>query len=93
MSHIEPTTHGYRERVKTQDVIRSAPSERKMKTANPDAELHRLIGPLGDCLTPESARRVLALKADRKLQARVDYLADRCSDGLLTSEEHAEYNS
>ena len=64
-----------------------------MKTTNADAELHRLVGPLGDCLTAESARRVLALKADRKLQARVDYLADRCNDGLLTPEEHAEYNS
>jgi hypothetical protein len=64
-----------------------------MKTTNADAELHRLVGPLGDCLTAESARPVLAMKEDRKLQARVDYLADRCNDGLLTPEEHAEYNS
>lgn len=64
-----------------------------MKTANPDTSLDRLVGRLGDCLTPESARRVLALKADRKLQARVDYLADRCQRGVLTSEQHAEYSS
>lgn len=64
-----------------------------MKTANADAALDRLVGPLGDCLTPESARRVLALKADHQLQTRVNYLADRCSEGLLTPEEHAAYSS
>ena len=64
-----------------------------MKTANTDAALERLIGPLGDCLTLESARRLLALKADRKLQTRVDYLAARCNEGSLTPEEHAEYSS
>ena len=31
--------------------------------------LDQLVAPLGDCLTPESARRLLALKADPKLQA------------------------
>ncbi len=62
-----------------------------MKTANTAPTLDRLVGPLGECLTPESARRLLALKADRKLQARVDYLARRCTRGLLTPEERAEY--
>ena len=64
-----------------------------MKTAKPDAALDRLVEPLGACLTPESARRVLSLKADRKLQARVAYLAGRCSRGLLTPEEYAAYSS
>lgn len=64
-----------------------------MKTTRANARLHRLVGRLGDCLTEESARRVLTLKADRKLQSRVNYLADRCSQGLLTAEEEAEYNS
>jgi len=39
------------------------------------------------------ARRLLALKADAKLQARVDYLAGRCNQGLLTPEERAEYGN
>ena len=64
-----------------------------MKTANSEAVLDRLVGPLGDCLTPDFARRLLALKADRQLQARVDYLAERCNQGLLTAQEHAEYSS
>ena len=53
--------------------------------------LDRLVGPLGDCLTLESARRVLALRADAKLQARVEDLAERHSQGRLTPQEQAEY--
>lgn len=41
--------------------------------------------------TAKSARRLLALKADPKLQARVDDLAERHRRGLLTPEEQAEY--
>ena len=64
-----------------------------MKTTHPNGALDMLIGPLADCLTPESARRVVAMKADRKLQARVNDLAERCQEGLLTPEEHDEYSS
>jgi hypothetical protein len=53
--------------------------------------LDQLVAPLGDCLTAESARRLLALKADPKLQAHIDDLAERHSRGGLTSEEQAEY--
>lgn len=63
-----------------------------MKTAKTAHALDQLISPLGDCLTPESARRLLALKASRRLQARVDDLADRHSQGLLTPAEQAEYS-
>src|SRR5262249_36229009 len=62
-----------------------------MKTAKSAPVLDQLMAPLGDCLTPESARRLLALKADPKLQARVDDLAGRHSRGALTPEEQAEY--
>jgi hypothetical protein len=62
-----------------------------MKAAISASALDRLVGPLGDCLTPESAQRLLALKADRELQARVQDLAARHSRGELTSAEQAEY--
>jgi hypothetical protein len=62
-----------------------------MKPAQNSAVVDRLVAPLGECLTPESARRLLALKVDRKLQARVDDLAERHSRGELTPQEHAEY--
>lgn len=63
-----------------------------MKTAKTAPALDRLVAPLGECLTPDSARRLLAVKADSTLQARVNYLADRCNQGLLTPEERAEYS-
>ena len=62
-----------------------------MTTAKSAPVLDQLVAPLGDCLTPESARRLLALKADPKLQARVDDLAGRHSRGELTAQEQAEY--
>ncbi len=57
------------------------------KTAKSDRVLDQLIGPLSECLTPESARRLLAMKANQKLQARVADLATRHSQGALTPEE------
>jgi hypothetical protein len=63
-----------------------------MKSAKHTAPgLERLVDPLGECLTPESARKLLALKADATLQDRIDDLADRHSHGLLTPDERAEY--
>ena len=62
-----------------------------MQTAKSAPVLDQLVGPLSECLTPESARRLLALKGDPQLQARVDDLAERHSRGALTSEEQAEY--
>jgi hypothetical protein len=62
-----------------------------MKATQSAAVLDQLVAPLGDCLTPESARRLLALKADPKLQAHVDDLAERHSRGELAAEEQAEY--
>jgi hypothetical protein len=62
-----------------------------MKMTHNTTSLDQLVDSLGKCLTPESARRVLTLKADLKTQTRVDYLAKRSSKGLLTPEERAEY--
>lgn len=39
------------------------------------------------------ANRLVALRVSPRVQARVDDLADRCSDGLLTPEERAVYES
>jgi len=50
----------------------------------------RMIDSVGDCFTPEAARRLLTLKADAGLQARVDYLSERNRQGLITPEEYVE---
>lgn len=62
-----------------------------MKTVAAEPVLDRLVASLGDCLTPESARLVLDLKADKKLQARVNALAERNRTGQITAEELDEY--
>jgi len=62
-----------------------------MKSKNSVSILDQLVAPLGDCLTPETARRLLALKADPKVQARVDDMATRHTEGQLSPEEEAEY--
>jgi hypothetical protein len=62
-----------------------------MKTAKSASVLDQLVAPLGDCLTPESARRLLALKPDSALQRRVDDMATRHTEGQLSAEEEAEY--
>jgi hypothetical protein len=55
--------------------------------------LDRLLDPLGRCLTPEVARAVIALRADEETQARIDELADKCTEGTLSPAERAEYEA
>jgi hypothetical protein len=64
-----------------------------MKTAKSASVLDQLVTSLGDCLTPESARRLLALKPDPKLQSWVEDVATRHTEGQLSPEEEAEYGS
>ena len=53
--------------------------------------IDRLLEPIGQCLTPEVARRIADLRADTALQARVDELADKANRGTLTDDERSEY--
>lgn len=53
--------------------------------------LDRLLEPLAASLSPEVAAKVADLRADEAMQSRIDYLADRSNEGLLTPEEREEY--
>lgn len=44
-----------------------------------------------ECLTPQSARRVVAMKANEEVQQRIDVLADKSNEGELSADERAEY--
>ena len=55
--------------------------------------LQELFDPLGECLTPEVARKLAAFRVSPKVQARIDELAEKCSDGTLTPEERSLYES
>jgi hypothetical protein len=53
--------------------------------------LDRFLDPLSRCPDSESARRVAELTVDPAIQARVEVLAERANDGVLTEDERAEY--
>ena len=53
--------------------------------------LDRFLDPLSDCLTPAMARRLVSFRADSATQARVEELADKCSEGQLSPKERREY--
>ena len=53
----------------------------------------RLLEPLSRCIRGEGERELLNLRADTELQARIDALADKCDEGLLTPEERTEYET
>jgi len=53
--------------------------------------LDRLLEPVSTSLNKTAAQNILTLKADRKMQARVMRLADKCTEGELTPEERREY--
>jgi hypothetical protein len=53
--------------------------------------LDRLLEPLSGCLSRDVAAKVADLRADDTMQDRIDYLAERSNEGLLTTEEREEY--
>lgn len=55
--------------------------------------MERLLSPVGDCLTSEVAARLVALRAEPEIQARIDYLAERANEGELTELEGLEYDA
>jgi len=62
-------------------------------SAPPPSILDQLLTPVGDCLTPDVARHLVDLRASPEVQARLDELADKCTEGQLTAEERAEYEA
>lgn len=54
--------------------------------------LDNLIEPFAECLTAESARKIVALRADRELQSRVNELADKANRGTISKQEEIEYD-
>jgi hypothetical protein len=57
------------------------------------AAFERVLGAVGQCLDRQSAEALLRLRADREMQGRIEELADKCTEGRLTSEERDEYEA
>lgn len=55
--------------------------------------LDRLLDPVGRCLSRRAARELAGLRADDEAQDHVRALAEKCNQGTLSAEEHAEYES
>jgi hypothetical protein len=51
------------------------------------------LAAVGQCLDRQSAEARLRLHADREMQGGIEELADKCTEGRLTSEERDEYEA
>ncbi len=51
------------------------------------------LAPVEDCLNGESARALVGLPPNPRVQARVDELAEKCNEGVLTPAERSEYDA
>jgi hypothetical protein len=56
-----------------------------------DRILTKLFEPMAALMDVEAAQKILTVKADRRTQARVAKLAQKCNNGELTPEERREY--
>ena len=50
------------------------------------------LAPVEECLNIESARAILNLPQNARVQSRMDLLAEKCNEGALTPEERSEYD-
>lgn len=64
-----------------------------METASPTTALDQMLAPLGDFRNTEVARRIIALRIAPHIPRRIEELADRGSESVLTGAERVEYGS
>lgn len=53
--------------------------------------LDRFLEPITEAFTPEVAQKLVDVRADGELQARIDDLRRKANDGTLTVDEEADY--
>jgi hypothetical protein len=53
--------------------------------------LERILAPVGECLTPDVAKRIAETRVDSSLQQQLDDLAAKANVGTLSDEEREEY--
>jgi hypothetical protein len=53
--------------------------------------LDRLLAPVTDCFSQEVAERLLALRTDADIEARIRQLAAKANEGTLSAEERVDY--
>lgn len=55
--------------------------------------LDRMLEPVTQCFTTEVADKLMHIQVDPELQARIDELADKNTEGELNDEERTEYET
>ena len=55
------------------------------------AVLDRLLEPVADCFSRQGAQRIVALRADKMTQDRLDELSAKSTEAELTDAERREY--
>lgn len=55
--------------------------------------LEEMLEPVGRSLGPETARALVNLRVGKRMQGRVDKLAQKCNEGKLSPSEQAEYDA
>ncbi len=64
-----------------------------MTTTDLAPTLDRLLEPVTRCLTPDALRQLVDLPADADLRQRLETLADKNTEGLLSAAEREEYET
>lgn len=62
-----------------------------MATTSESVAFDRGVRPMLEILLPEKADAVIAFRADPEMQARIEVLAQKSTEGELTEDERAEY--
>jgi hypothetical protein len=55
--------------------------------------LDNLLDPFSRCLDVESALRITEFRIDKRVQTRIDSLAEKANEGVLSDDERTEYES
>ncbi|HEY0725854.1 MAG TPA: hypothetical protein VGD41_18040 [Pyrinomonadaceae bacterium] len=62
-----------------------------MQPTTETGAFERGVRPIIKLVSPAKAEEIVEFKADPELQARIDELASKCTEGQLTEAESAEY--
>jgi hypothetical protein len=55
------------------------------------SSLDRMLDPVTACFTPQVARKIVDLRLEPELTARIAFLAEKANEGALTPDEDDEY--
>jgi hypothetical protein len=60
---------------------------------SPHIVFERVLAAVGKCLDRQSAEALIQVRADQQMQERIEELADKTTEGMLTPEERDEYEA